>query len=141
MNRFRWIFIAGLLTAASGQALADERPPSDELRRITVRLQEYRFQPAEIALRTGQEVELTLINDGTVMHEFITEALQTLTVDVEINGIITGTLGVTEIEIPPKSSVLLRFILEKAGEYLIACRAKAPKDHYQEGMKGHLLIR
>jgi plastocyanin len=120
----------------------NEAKKSDgDLRRITVRLQEYHFEPAEIRLKVGEEVELTLINDGTVMHEFITEALQTLTVDVENNGIITGTLGVTELEIPPKARAVLRFTPEKPGEFSIACHAKAPKDHYQEGMRGRLQIR
>jgi uncharacterized cupredoxin-like copper-binding protein len=127
--------------AGSAEALADEKFLSGHPQRITIHLLEYHFQPAQIALTAGEEVDLTLINDGTVMHEFITEALQTLTVDVEINGIITGTLGVTELEIPPKSSAVLRFTPETPGEFLIACRAKLPKDHYQEGMRGRLLIR
>jgi uncharacterized cupredoxin-like copper-binding protein len=127
--------------AGSAEALADEKSPNANPQRITVHLQEYRFQPEQIVLKGGEEVELTLINDGTVMHEFIAEALQTLTVDVENNGIITGTLGVTELEIPPKSSAVLRFTPETPGEFLIACRAKLPKDHYQEGMRGRLLIR
>jgi hypothetical protein len=36
---------------------------------------------------------------------------------------------------------VLRFTPETPGEFLIACRAKLPKDHYQEGMRGRLLIR
>ena len=141
MIRTRWVFVACLLIVASVEARANDNIAGGDPRRITVRLQEYRFQPAEIALKTGEEVELTMVNDGKVMHEFITEALQGLSVTMEMNGIVAETLGLAELEIPPKFSVVLRFTPEKSGEYLIACRAKAPKEHYQEGMKGHFLIR
>ena len=141
MRLIRLIFVFCLLTVGSLEALADEQIASDNPKRITMHLREYRFEPAQIALKAGEEVELALINDGKVMHEFITEALQTLTVDVEINGIITGTLGVTELEIPAGAQAVVRFTPESPGEFLIACRARSPKDHFKEGMAAHLLVR
>lgn len=141
MRLIGWIFIIGLLMVGSRESLADEKSSNGHPRRITMHMQEYRFEPAQITLKVGEEVELTLINDGKAMHEFITEALQTLTVDVEINGIITGTLGVAELEIPPGAQAVLRFTPETPGEFLIACRARMPKDHFKEGMAGRLLIR
>jgi uncharacterized cupredoxin-like copper-binding protein len=141
MKLIRLIFVFCLLTVGSLEALADEQIASDNPKRITMVMHEYRFEPAQIALKVGEEVELTLINDGKVMHEFIAGALQTLPVDVEINGIVAETLGVAELEIPPKSSAVLRFTPKTPGEFLIACRAKLPKDHYQEGMRGRLLVR
>jgi len=141
MRLIVWIFIIGLLMVGSQEALADEKSSNSHPRRITMHLQEYRFEPAQITLKVGEEVELTLINDGKVMHEFITEALQTLSVAVVINGIVTETLGVAELEIPPHTQAVLRFTPEIPGEFLIACRARSPKDHFKEGMAGRLLIR
>ena len=68
--------------------------------------------------------------------------LQNLTVDVEVvPGVVAETLGLAELEIPPKEKVVLRFTTEKSGEFPIFCRAIAPKDHYKAGMVGRLVIR
>ena len=141
MRQIGMLFILCLLLTRPFVAMADERPPREELQRTTVHLLEYRFEPTQIMFKVGEEVELTLVNDGTVLHEFITEALQNLTVDVGVNGVIAETLGVAEFEIPPKSKVVLHFTPDKPGEFLIACRAKKPKDHFKEGMSGKLLVR
>ena len=130
-----------LLFAVVFAAFADERSPSEKLKRATVRLREYKFEPSEITLKVGEEAELTLINEGNVLHEFITAALQDLTVDVEVNGVVAETLGLAELEIPPKMKVTLRFTPEKTGEFQIACHANVPKDHFKEGMVGKLVIR
>jgi len=135
------LVILSLLLISSIAVLADERLTSEKRQRVTVRLKEYRFEPSMITLKVGQEVELVLVNNGTVLHEFITEALQNVTVDVEINGVVTETLGVAEVEIPPKGKVTLRFTPEKTGEFAYSCHAIAPRDHFKEGMVGKLLIR
>jgi plastocyanin len=130
-----------LLVAGPFQALADERMPVPHAQQVTVKLSEYRFEPAHITLKAGKEVELTLVNEGAVMHEFITDALKDLEVDVEIDGIVAETHGVAELEIPTKAKVVLRFTPEKTGEFPVACHAKEPKDHLKEGMIGKLAIR
>ena len=141
MRQIGMLFILCLLLTRPFVAMADERPPRDELQRTTVHLLEYRFEPTQIMFKVGEEVELTLVNDGTVLHEFITEALQNLTVDVGVNGVIAETLGVAELEIPPKAKVVLRFTPKKFGEFPISCRAREPKDHFKEGMVARILIR
>ena len=141
MIRIGVAFILFLLIAVTFEAAANERPPSVQPKQVTVYLREYRFEPDRITLKTGQEIELILVNEGSVLHEFITEVLQNLTVDVEVNGVVAKTLGLAELEIPPKEKVILRFTTEKSGEFTIFCRAIAPKDHYKEGMIGKLVIR
>jgi plastocyanin len=141
MKLIPMIFVFCLLTVGALEAFADEQIGSDNPKKIAIHIHEYRFEPAEISLKVGEEVELTLINDGTMMHEFITEALQALSVTVKINGMVAETLGLAELEMPPGTKTVLRFTPETPGEFLIACRAKVPKDHYQEGMRGRFLIR
>lgn len=133
--------LMAVLLMGGMEALADEQSTHADTVRVTVKLMEYRFEPAEIRLKSGQEVELTLLNTGTILHEFITDALQNLTVEVEVNGVIAETLGIAELEVPAKTTVLLRFTPEKPGEFPIACRAKEPRDHFKEGMAGKLVIR
>jgi uncharacterized cupredoxin-like copper-binding protein len=140
MIRVGIAFIIFMLMAGSVEVLADEESPTTTPLRGTVRLLEYRFEPARLTFNVGEPVELTLINDGTVLHEFVTEALYDLTVDVEINGVITEALGVAEFEIPPNGKAVLHFIPKKPGEFSFACRARKPTDHFEEGMTGSLLI-
>lgn len=127
---------AALLAAAVSPAGAE-----DEVDSVTIHLREYRFDPSDIRLTVGRDSELIVINDGTVPHEFVTEALQDLAVDVEITGVRAETLGVAELEIPPKARAVVRFTPERAGEFSFACRALRPTDHHRQGMRGRLVIR
>lgn len=130
----------GVVLMAVPPAFADEKPEDDAPQRVTVRLTEYRFDPARIELKTGQETELTLVNEGTVLHEFITEGLQDVTADAIVNGVIIGALGVAEIEIPAKAKAVLRFTPEKPGEFRVICAAEQPKSHLKEGMTATLIF-
>jgi len=121
--------------AAAGDPVPDVPP-----QRVTVRLLEYRYEPARIVLKAGRETELRVINRGTVVHEFVTEALQNLEVTVEVNGVVTETLGVAEVEIPPKGTVVLRFTPNDVGEFQVACHAMQPKDHFKTGMTAVLVV-
>jgi len=132
--------VLGLLLLLPCCAAAGE-PADAQPQRVTVRLMEYRYEPARIVLKAGREAELTLINSGTVVHEFVTEALQNTEVNVEINGVVTETLGVAEVEIPPRSTVVLRFSLDKAGDFQVACHAMQPRDHFKTGMIGTLVVK
>jgi uncharacterized cupredoxin-like copper-binding protein len=142
MRKSMRCFATALLLTVCGtlETFADDKTPTASPNRVTVRLQEYRFDPPEILLKAGEESELILVNQGTVLHEFVTEALQNITVDVEVNGVVAGTLGVAEMEIPPKAKVMLRFTPEKPGEFSVACHARKPKDHFKEGMVGRLTV-
>ena len=131
----------GVMLMAVPAAFADEKPEDDAPQRVTVRLTEYRFDPARIELKTGQETELTLVNEGAVLHEFITEGLQDVTADAIVNGVIIGALGVAEVEIPAKANAVLRFTPEKPGEFRVICAAERPKSHLKEGMTATLIFR
>ncbi len=140
MTRIGIAFILFLLMAVALEVLADEESLSAAPQQGTVRMLEYRFEPARITFRVGKPVELTIINDGTILHEFVTDALRDLTVDVEIHGVITEALGVAEFEIPPKGKIVLRFTPQKAGQFSFTCQATKPKNHLKEGMAGLLLF-
>ncbi len=133
----RGVAVGTALLAATGSSAGAE----DAVDSTTVHLREYRFDPPEIRLTVGRDSELILVNDGTVLHEFVSDALQDLTVDVEIGGVTAETLGVAELEIPPKARVVVRFTPERAGEFRFACHAMRPTDHYRQSMTGRLVIR
>jgi uncharacterized cupredoxin-like copper-binding protein len=58
-----------LTLAACGGAAAG--PSSTEPKTITLTLNEFQFQPAEIITNVGQPIKLVLKNNGTVLHDFV----------------------------------------------------------------------
>lgn len=145
--RRRFVLLATLLlfapamTSAAPPSGDEAEPPAELARRITVTLSEYQFTPSRIELKAGELVELTLINKGTVTHEFVTQALSDLEVAVTVAGVESETVGVVEVEMAPKSRAQLRFTPDKPGEYPFACHADKPVDHATKGMTGVLIIR
>ena len=129
-----------MLVIGTKTALADEQVSDRHPQKAMVRLMEYRFEPSNLTFTVGRGVELTLINEGTVLHEFVTQALRSLTVDVEINGAVTEALGVAEIEVPPNGRVVLRFTPKKTEQFSFACKAAKPKNHFNQGMVGLLSL-
>jgi plastocyanin len=121
-------------------ALADDRSEEKPGREITIHLKEYTFEPGQVTFKRGEKVKLTLENRGTVMHEFLTDAFKNMTLDVEVNGVITEAHGVSEFEIPAGAKVVLLFTPEEKGVYSVVCEAKEPKDHLKEGMSGELFF-
>ena len=138
----RTVFILLLWVWMTGPwiAWADVRARPDDPQQGTIQLTEYRFQPDVLTFQSSRPVKLTLHNQGTVMHEFITDALRDLEVDVTVNGVVAETLGVAELEVPPQARVVLQFTPRQPGEFPFACRAEKPRDHFREGMSGKLIF-
>jgi plastocyanin len=122
-------------------AFADDRSRPQPAQEVTVRMTEYKYEPAHIELRKGRPVELRLVNDGDVLHEFVTDALVDTVVDVEGQGVIAAARGLDELEIPEGATVVLRFTPGKAGQFSFRCDAETPVSHHESGMKGTLVVR
>jgi uncharacterized cupredoxin-like copper-binding protein len=122
-------------------ALADDRSRPQEVQAVTVLLTEYRYAPAHIELRKNRPVELRLINEGKVLHEFVTDALVDTVVDVEGGGVVVAARGLDELEVPAGATVVLRFTPKNAGEFGFRCDAENPVSHHDAGMMGRLAIR
>lgn len=136
------LFVSGFFAGAPATGVADEeRLHASALQQATIYLKEYRFEPALTTLEAGKPAQLTLINNGKVVHEFITQALLNQAVVIKTRGIVAEAVGLEEVEISPGSKVVLLFTPEKAGEFAIACHASLPDDHFQKGMSGKLVIK
>jgi len=107
----------------------------------TVTLTEYRFDPATVVLQAGVETHLTVVNRGTVLHEFATPYLTDLEVSVETGGVKVETLGLGEVEVPPGGRAVLVFTPEAKGSFIIVCGADKPVSHLHKGMRGMLEVR
>lgn len=130
-----------LVMGLTAHAAADERtvPPAPQV--VTIRLTEYKFEPAQIEIQRGKPVDLKLVNSGKVLHEFVTDVLADLTVDVETKDAIALVRGVEELEVLPGATVILRFTPKEAGEFSFRCDAEVPVSHHDNGMKGTLIVR
>ncbi len=137
-----WIAVSLLAVGLSAvEVAADERTVPSAPQAVTIRLTEYKFEPAQIEMQRGKPVELKLVNSGKVLHEFVSEMLADLDVDLESNGAIALVHGVEELEVLPGATVVLRFTPKKAGEFSFRCDAETPVSHYDNGMKGVLIVR
>ncbi len=139
----RAVILAGMLTMGllTVHAVADERtiPPAPQT--VTIRMTEYKFEPAQIEIQSGKPVELKLVNSGKVLHEFVSDVLADIKVDLETKGAIALVHGVEELEVLPGATVIIRFTPKKAGEFSFRCDAEAPVSHHDNGMKGTLIVR
>ncbi len=122
-------------------SVADELKIPTKAQKATIQMNEYIFSPAKVEFSIEKPVELTLVNKGTVLHEFITKGLEDINVDVVINGVIVEALGVGELEVPPLGQTILLFTPKKPGEYSFTCEAEKPKNHLREGMAGLLVFK
>lgn len=123
------------------QTSADElaTPPAPEA--VTIRLSEYKYEPARVEIQSGKPVELRLVNSGTVLHEFVTDMLSDVMVDLEAGKTVALVRGIEELEIPAGATVALRFTPKQVGNFTFRCDAEEPVSHHDEGMKGTLIVR
>lgn len=92
--------------------------------KLTIKAQDtMRFAPDSVTVQAGQPVQLTLENDGALVHDFVLTQGVDQPVKVEANG---------------KSSASTTFTITKPGTYTFAC---AQPGHEAAGMKGTIVAR
>jgi uncharacterized cupredoxin-like copper-binding protein len=122
------------LTACGGAASSSTTPKT-----VTLALNEFQFQPAEITVNVDQPITLVLKNNGTVLHDFVsTDAM----VDVmEEHGAMHDMAGMetamhAAIEAGQQST--LEFKATQAGTYTFYCTVAG---HKEAGMVGKLIVK
>lgn len=85
-----------------------------------VNLSEFKFDPANVTIKQGEKVSLTLANKGTVVHDWaITD------------------LGVRSAKLQPGATSTLEFTPDKSGTFKIQCTEPG---HADSGMVGQLTV-
>lgn len=129
MKKFVVVFLVlvFLLTACGGNK------PSKNLR---VDMLEFTFTPAEFIVPAGEEITITVANNGAVMHEFVIMKFgQTVGDDF---GDEDETNIYWEIEVEPGKTVTATFTAPTdAGEYQVVCGTAG---HFMAGMAGTLVV-
>jgi plastocyanin len=120
--------LVAALTLAAGLASGCQGVPasagSAAGRQVTVRaLDTMRFDPATVTVPAGQPVQLTLKNDGALIHDFVLSDGVAAPFKVEANG---------------KASANATLTVLQPGTYTYVC---AQPGHEAAGMKGTLVAR
>lgn len=106
------VFVVALLGAACGPAAGGGA--------TTIRMTEFKFEPATITAKQGQPLRLTLQNAGTVVHDFV-----------------AADLEATSPKVQPGQSTNFEFTPSKTGSFRFICTEPG---HEAAGMTGTLNV-
>lgn len=120
--------LVSLLLAACGQ-----KGPSTS---INVTLTDFQFQPNQFVVPAGQEISITAVNTGAVVHNFV---IMKLGVDVGATLEDDDIPNIYwEVELVPGADVATSFTApSEPGEYQVICRTEG---HIASGMVGKLIV-
>ena len=164
---FLGVVVPAVVLCALGSLSAAARPAGAAgVHKATVAMKEFAFAPARIELKVGEDVELTLKNEGQVAHDWMvgTDLVNTTQekgfhkdllallkrketgkqFTPERVGVASKTDGIkrisTGVEIEPGGEVRLRFVVPASakGQWDMDCVLTG---HYESGMKGAVVIR
>jgi len=126
--------------------------------KITIVLNEFNFNPANVTLRASVPAEIKLVNKGKVEHEFqvyVTPKgkvsdwdehamantyfrdMGEVETEFEGTGAVAGT-RVFEVKVQPGKEAALKFTPTRKGTFEMACHVAG---HYEAGMKGVLVVK
>lgn len=92
----------------------------EKVREIEIVAKEYSFLQSEITVKKGEKIKLTLVNEGTMEHDFVVERM-----------------NITTEPVSPGSSVSTEFTMFDSGTYTFYCGIK---NHRARGMEGKLIV-
>lgn len=120
--------LVSLLLAACGQ-----KGPSTS---INVTLTDFQFQPNQFVVPAGQEISITAVNTGAVVHNFV---IMKLGVDVGATLEDDDIPNIYwEVELVPGADVATSFTApSEPGEYQVICRTEG---HIASGMVAKLIV-
>lgn len=120
--------LVSLLLAACGQ-----KGPSTS---INVTLTDFQFQPNQFVVPAGQEISISAVNTGAVVHNFV---IMKLGVDVGATLEDDDIPNIYwEVELVPGADVATSFTApSEPGEYQVICRTEG---HIASGMVAKLIV-
>ena len=131
--------LAVLLFAAFLSACAGGSTPT----KVTVTMTEFGFEPKTISVTAGSPVELTLVNEGAVEHDFVVEVIAVTDVSSSNSGEHhMSNEEHSEYDLHTSTAAgetsTLTFTPTEAGTYQIICSVPGHKD---AGMTGELIVK
>lgn len=128
------LLFAMLLSACAGGAAPNK---------ITVTMTEFGFEPNVINVSAGSPVELTLINEGAIEHDFVIEVIPVTNVSSSNSGEHHMAIDEhSEFDLHTSTAAgetsTLIFTPTESGTYQIICSVPGHKD---AGMVGELIVK
>lgn len=130
-----WLALGASATLAVGCA---SQPTS-----VTVTMRDFAFDPGTVEAVAGQPIAITLVNDGTVEHDFVVEAVPHH--DLSLSGGVEMDHGNMQMDdddvhaaVAADSTATLTFTPDTAGEYKIVCTVAG---HLESGMEAAFIVR
>ena len=121
-----------------GQGLAQSGPASV----VRIEMSEYAFTPAQVTLKAGKPVTLTVVNVGRATHMFTSTYLASQDLEVESADIeVDAPKGVKYVKVQPGKSAEIKFTPMQNGTFEFSCDVKSGgRSHRDRGMKGQLVV-
>jgi len=124
-----------LALAACGGGAANSTTPQT----ITLSLNEFQFQPAEITVNVGQPIKLVLKNTGTVLHDFVSiDAMVEVMAEHGASHDMGGMETAMHAAVEAGQQSTLDFKATLAGTYTFYCTIAG---HKEAGMTGKLIVK
>ena len=132
---FTLALILTLTLASCGGAASNSTAPKT----VTLTLNEFQFQPAEITANVGQPIKLVLKNNGTVLHDFVsTDAMVEVIEEHGAEHDMAGMQTNMHAAIEAGQQSTLEFKATQPGTYTFYCTIAG---HREAGMEGKLIVK
>jgi len=136
LRRLALTLVLVFTPAACGRAAPSS---TESTKTITLALNEFQFQPAEITVNVSQPIKLVLKNNGTVLHDFV--SMDAMVEVIEEHGAAHDMAGMptamhAAVEAGQQST--LEFKATQAGTYTFYCTIAG---HKEAGMTGKLTVK
>ena len=135
-----WLVVAGLVSAGCTTGEAPTAPGATSGQRtLRIDLQNFRFDPAVVDVRLGQEITFVAVNPTDLPHElFIAspagqEAHHALHASATSGSEGELDVGATGVYVPARGTAQFTYRFEAAGELQMGCHLVG---HWEAGMVG-----
>ena len=130
------VILQGVARLGQGLAQSDAAPV------VRIEMSEYAFMPAQVTLKAGKPVTLTVVNVGRATHMFTSTFLASQDLEVEGADIeVDAPKGVKYVKVPPGKSAEIKFTPAEKGTFDFSCDVKSGgRSHRDRGMKEQLVV-
>jgi len=139
----RGVLATSMVVILQGVAgLAQGLAQSDPASVVRIEMSEYAFTPAQVTLKAGKPVTLTVVNVGRATHMFTSTYLASQDLEVESADIeVDAPTGVKYVKVRPGKSAEIKFTPMQNGTFEFSCDVKSGgRSHRDRGMKGQLVV-
>ncbi len=132
-------FVLALILTFTLAACGSAASPATTPKTVTVTLNEFQFQPAEITTDVGQPIKLVLKNNGTVLHDFVsTDAMVEVMEEHGAEHDMAGMQTHMHAAIEAGQQSTLEFKATQPGTTTFYCTIAG---HREAGMEGKLIVK